>query len=144
MSPVRAISTVLLVLALAVLGALAWAVHQVMQPDRGFDLGDAMVLGVLAVFASFCLALAWLLYRVPYAAPPEAVKTPSPRRVTVSQGFATAGGLLLMASVFVPAHGYPVVLLFAGLAALAVSHVLTPCVERLEKLRRARASMVQL
>jgi hypothetical protein len=36
------------------------------------------------------------------------------------------------------------VLLFGGLALLAVSHVLTPCQERIEKLRRARASVHQL
>ena len=39
---------------------------------------------------------------------------------------------------------YPVALLFSGLALLAVSHVLTPCEERLAKLRRARASLRQL
>ncbi len=77
-------------------------------------------------------------------APPTLIEKASPRRVTVSQGFAAAGVVLLMLSVLVPAHWYPVVLLFGGLALLAVSHVLTPCEERIEKLRRARASVDQL
>jgi hypothetical protein len=47
-----------------------------------------------------------------------------------------------MLSVLVPWQ--PVVLLFLGLALLAVSHALTPCVERMEQLRKARASMRQL
>lgn len=68
----------------------------------------------------------------------------SRRRVTLSQAIATSGVLLLMLSALLPDRWHPVVLLFAGLALLAVSHVLTPCEERLEKLRRARASLRQL
>jgi hypothetical protein len=44
-----------------------------------------------------------------------------------------------MACALVPAHWHPVVLLFLGIALLAIAHVLTPCEERLEKLRKARA-----
>jgi hypothetical protein len=68
----------------------------------------------------------------------------NPRRVTLSQGCATAGVLLLMLSVLLPERWHPVVLLFIGLALLAVSHVLTPCEERIAKLRRARALDRQL
>jgi hypothetical protein len=38
----------------------------------------------------------------------------------------------------VPEHWYPVALLFIGIALLAIAHVLTPCEERLEKLRKVR------
>ena len=50
----------------------------------------------------------------------------------------TAGVLLLMLSVLVSANWHPVVFLFAGLALLALSHGLTPCVERIAQLRKAR------
>jgi len=69
---------------------------------------------------------------------------PMAARAMRSQACATAGVLLLMLSALLPERAYPVVLLFIGLALLAVSHVLTPCEERLEKLRRARASLRQL
>jgi hypothetical protein len=52
--------------------------------------------------------------------------------------------LLLILAVLVPAAWGPVLLLFAGIACLVVSHVLTPCEERMERLRKARASMRQL
>jgi hypothetical protein len=68
----------------------------------------------------------------------------NPGRVTLSQGCATGGVLFLMLSVLLPDHWYPVVLLFLGLALLAVSHVLTPCEERIAKLRRARSLERQL
>lgn len=55
----------------------------------------------------------------------------NPGRVTLSRGCATAGVVLLMLSVLLPERWHPVVLLFIGLALLAVSHVLTPvCEER--------------
>jgi hypothetical protein len=57
---------------------------------------------------------------------------------------AAAGVLLLILSVLVPAHWQPVAFFFGGLALLAVSHGLAPCVERIEQLRRARASERQL
>lgn len=68
----------------------------------------------------------------------------NPRRVTLSQGCAAGGVLLLILSVLLPDHWYPVVLLFLGLALLAVSHVLTPCEEPIAKLRRARSLERQL
>jgi hypothetical protein len=64
--------------------------------------------------------------------------------VTLSQGCAAVGVVLLILCVLVPGHWYPVLWFFLGLALLAVSHVLTPCVERLEQLRKARDSMRQL
>jgi hypothetical protein len=63
-----------------------------------------------------------------------------PRRVTVGNVCAAAGVLLLMLSVLLPARWHPVALFFLGLALLAVSHGVTPCVERIEQLRKARAS----
>ena len=66
------------------------------------------------------------------------------KRVVLSQGCAAAGVVLLMLSVLLPADWYPVALLFGGLVLLAVSHVLTPCVERLEQLRKARESVRRL
>lgn len=140
----RAIGSVLLFLGLAAFGVLSWALRKVTLLERGFDAGDVVVLGVLAVFGSFCAVVAWRIFRITEPAPVARAEPAPPRRVTVSKGFATAGGCLLMASVFVPEHWYPVVLLFAGLAALAVSHVLTPCEERIAKLRKARASVGQL
>ena len=100
-------------------------------------------MGVLALFAAFCLGVGWILFRTPTnraSAPseePVAAATPA-RRVTVSSGCAAVGVLLLILSVLIPADWHPVVLLFLGLALLAVSHALTPCVERLEQLRKAR------
>jgi hypothetical protein len=113
---------------------------------RGY-VGDVVVLGVFALFGGFCASLGWLLLR--YRSEGEAglaaaSAEPAPRRVTLSQGCAAAGVLLLMLSVLLDERWYPVVLLFTGLALLAVSHVLTPCEERLAKLRRARASLRQL
>lgn len=134
MSPERTIGAVLLVIGLASLGALAWAFR---------STSAFMVLGVLAVFGAACLLLAWCLFRIPAptgaAAAQPAPTAPSPRRVGLSHACSTAGVLLLMACALVPADWHPVALLFLGIALLAVAHVLTPCEERLEKLRRARA-----
>jgi hypothetical protein len=46
-----------------------------------------------------------------------------------------------MLAFLLPSEWYPAVPFFAGLVLLAVAHVLTPCVERLEQLRKARASI---
>ncbi len=138
MSPFTAIGSVLLILGLASFGILSWGILQ-----RGLEAGDFVVPGVLGAFGLFCMVLGCRVLRT-REAPPTLIEKASPRRVTVSQGFAAAGVVLLMLSVLVPAHWYPVVLLFGGLALLAVSHVLTPCEERIEKLRRARASVHQL
>jgi hypothetical protein len=134
MSPERTIGAVVLFLGLASFAVLAWAAR---------NIGGVMVTGVLAVFGAACLLLAWRLFRIPAlpgaAAAPPAEPAPSPRRVRLSHACSTAGVLLLMACALVPEHWYPVALLFLGIAFLAVAHVLTPCADRLEKLRKARA-----
>ena len=148
-APEKVVGGVMLCIGLASFGALVWASRKVMSLDRALDVGDVVILSVFAIFASFCVWMGWRLFR----SPPSIVPVPSqkqgpppvpPRRVTLSQLCAAVGVLLLMACVLVPAHWYPVILLFLGLAFLAVSHGLTPCVERLEKLRKARDSVRQL
>lgn len=135
MSPERTIGAVLLFIGLASFAVLAWVSR---------NMNAFMVLGVLAVFGAACVLLAWRLFLI--AAPPgtEAAQpttaTRSPRRARLSHACSTAGVLLLMACALVPQHWYPVALLFIGIALLAIAHVLTPCEERLEKLRKARAS----
>lgn len=133
MSPEKTIGAVVLFLGLASFAVLAWA-------SRNMDA--FMVLGVLAVFGAACVLLAWRLFLTPGSpgAPAQPRAAPSPKRVRLSHACATAGVLLLMACVLVPTHWHPVVLLFLGIAFLAVAHVLTPCEERLEKLRKARAN----
>ena len=135
MNPERTIGAVVLFLGLASFAVLAWA-------SRNMDA--FMVLGVLAVFGAACVLLAWRLFRIPGPLPATAAQPAaaarSPRRVRLSHACSTAGVLLLMACALVPAHWHPVVLLFLGIAFLAVAHVLTPCEERLEKLRKARAN----
>ena len=134
MSPERTIGGVLLCIGLASFAVLAWA-------SRNIDA--FMVLGVLAVFGAACVLLAWRLFLIP--APPRvmaaqpAATAASPKRARLSHACSTTGVLLLMACALVPEQWYPVVLLFLGIALLAVAHVLTPCEERLEKLRKARA-----
>jgi len=137
---------------LASFGVFAWAARKAAGLDRSVDPGDILVLSIFAVFGSFCVWVAWQLFRTraqpqsPAAAASPAPSSPAsqPKRVTISHGCSTAGVLLLMLSVLLPAHWYPVVFLFVGLAFLALAHVLTPCEERLEKLRKARASLRQL
>jgi hypothetical protein len=52
-------------------------------------------------------------------------------RTAASSACACAGvGLLIFAGV-APAEWHPVAALFAGLALLVVSHVLTPCIDRI-------------
>ena len=144
MSPFTAIGSVLLLVGLASLAALSWALRRLIHLERAPDAGDFVVLGDLAAFGLFCMVLGWRIVRTREASPTLIEAAAPPRRVTVSQGIATAGVVLLMLSVLVPAEWHPVLLLFGGLALLAVSHVLTPCQERIEKLRRARASVHQL
>jgi hypothetical protein len=140
----KAVAGVVFLIGLGAFAVLAAAARKVMLLERAVDAGDFAVLSVLAVFGAFCLYIGALLYgdrsEMRSAAPVETRR----RRVTVSQGCATAGVLLLILCVVVPEHWYPVAMLFLGLALLAVSHVLTPCEERIAKLRRARASMRQL
>jgi hypothetical protein len=141
---------VLLCLGLACLGVLAFAARRLIALDKAVDAGDATVLSIFAIFGLFCVVLGWRLRParaesvVPAASQGPVAPKALPRRVTVSQACAAAGVLLVVLSVLVPAYWYPVVLFFAGLALLAISHGLTPCVERIEQLRNARDSMRQL
>jgi hypothetical protein len=146
-APEKAVGGALMLVGLLAFAGLAWVSRKLMSLERALDVGDAAVIAVLALFGAFCAGIGWYLLNAPAtqvpSAPPTA-PTDQPRRVTLSQGCAAAGVLLLILSVLVPAHWYPVGLLFIGLALLAVSHALTPCVERLQQLRRARDSARQL
>ena len=137
----RAVGGTLLCMALAAFGLLALAARKLVLLERAVDAGDIVVLSVFAIFGSFCAVLGWRLIRtpaVPQAAPLPSIDKAPRARVRLSHVCAAVGVLLLMLSVLLPAHWYPVVFLFAGLAFLAVSHGLTPCVERIEQLRKAR------
>ena len=144
MRPLASIGSALLLLGLASFGVLSWAVRKITLLDRAAQAGDFVVVAVLAIFGCFCMALGWLFFRMKDETASRPLAGPKRKRIGLSHGCATAGVLLLMLSVLVPAHWHPVVLLFAGLALLAVSHILTPCEERLAQLRRARSSMEQL
>jgi hypothetical protein len=61
-------------------------------------------------------------------------------RVAISNGLAAVGVVLFVCACLSPAAWYPVVQLFAGLAFIAVSHVLTPCRDQLTKWWTARIS----
>jgi formate hydrogenlyase subunit 3/multisubunit Na+/H+ antiporter MnhD subunit len=141
----KAVGATLLCGALAAFGLLALGARKLLLLERAVDAGDVVVLAVFALFGSFCAYLGWRLFRTPptpsMQAPPEvsgAAENAPPTRVKLSHGCAAVGVLLLILSVLVPANWYPVVFLFAGLALLALSHGLTPCVERIEQLRKAR------
>jgi|SRR5687768_7626986 len=149
--PERAVGAVILCVGLAAFVVLAFASRKVASLERALDAGDVAVLGVFAVFGSFCAYLGWRLIRhradapaQPASLPPTTDEKAPPTRVKLSHVCAAAGVLLLMLCVLVPAHWYPVAFLFLGLALLAVSHGLTPCVERLEQLRKARTLDRQL
>jgi hypothetical protein len=135
MSPERTIGAVLLFIGLAAFAMLAWVFR---------NMNAFMVLGVLTVFGTGCVLLALRLFLIPaapgVAAAQPCAAAPSARRARLSHACSTAGVLLLMACALVPTHWHPVVLLFLGIAFLAVAHVLTPCEERLDKLRKARAN----
>jgi hypothetical protein len=129
---------------LASFGVLAWALRKGIALDRALDPGDIVFMSVFAIFGSFCVFMAWHLFRSPSTLegfPEQGAPAPPRRRVTLSNACSTAGVILLVLSALLPEHWYPVVPLFVGIALLAVSHVLTPCEERLEKLRKARASV---
>ena len=139
----KAVGSVIACIGLASFGALAWVAR--MALERPVDIGAIVVLAVFAAFGTFCMYIAWRVFRTKEPAPVEAVEPPaSPRRVTASHACSTIGVVLLILSAVLPEAFYPVVLLFAGIAFLAVAHALTPCVERLEQLRKARASTRQL
>jgi len=145
-SPEKTAGGVMFCVGLAALGVLAWAARKAGSLERMLDPGDIVVFCVFAIFGAFCLLMGWRLLRARSTFTPAAAEpAPAPpRRVTLSRGCAAVGVLLLILCVLVPEHWYPVLWFFLGLALLAVSHVLTPCVERLEQLRKARDSMRQL
>jgi hypothetical protein len=144
----KLVGSVVFCIGLASFVVFVWATRKVISLDRAVDIGDVVLLGVFAIFGAFCVGLAWRVFgdRSLASAPPQEQAAPAvaPKRVTLSRGCAAAGVLLLMLSVLIPADWHPVVFLFLGIALLAVSHALTPCVERIEQLRKARASMRQL
>lgn len=145
-APEKTVGGVLIIVGLLAFATLAWVSRKLASLERAFDIGDAVVMCVLALFAAFCVGIGWIVFRTRSSngfVPPAASASP-PKRVTLSQACAAVGVVLLILSVLIPADWYPVVLLFLGLALLAISHALTPCVERLEQLRRARNSMRQL
>jgi peptidoglycan biosynthesis protein MviN/MurJ (putative lipid II flippase) len=140
----KTVAAVVLLVGLAAFGVIAWAVRRVALAGR-LDPGDVVVFGVLAAFGALCMVLAWQFFRERgVTLPVAAAKPESPRRVGISRLCAAAGVVLLILAVLLPETWYPAALLFAGLAFLCVSHILTPCVERLEQLRKARDSMRQL
>ena len=152
-SPIKLISGVIFCLGLAAFGVLVWAARKGTL-DRALDPGDVIFMSVFAIFGTFCVFTAWRLFR---SAPGEAASTaaapvagaaaeqdtdaPPSKRVTLSSACSTAGVLLLVLAAVLPERWYPVAALFLGIALLAVSHALTPCEERIDKLRKMRASM---
>jgi hypothetical protein len=147
-SPEKAVGAVILCLGLASFGVLAWASRRGMGLERTLDPGDVVFLSVFAIFGSFCVFMGWRLFRsrpsVEGATVTAQVAPASaPKRVTLSTACSTAGVIFLVLAALLPEHFYPVVLLFAGIALLAVSHALTPCEERIDKLRKVRDSMRQ-
>lgn len=58
------------------------------------------------------------------------------KAVSASNACASAGVLLLVFAGVAPDEWYPVAALFAGLALLVVSHVLTPCLDRIAVWRK--------
>ena len=148
-SPERVVGAVIFCIGLASFGVLAWASRAGMGPERTLDAGDVVFMSVFAIFGSFCVLMGWRLFRSPASfegAPvaPQAAPALPRKRVTLSTACSTAGVIFLVLAALLPEHFYPVVLLFAGIALLAVSHALTPCEERIDKLRKVRDSMRQL
>jgi hypothetical protein len=134
---------VLFCIGLAAFAVLALAARKAMALERALDAGDVVVLSVFALFGAFCAGMGGLFWFRGDAAPPSrkmVASAAAPRRVSAGSACAAAGVLLLMLPVLLPAHWYPAALFFLGLALLAVSHGVKPCVERMEQLRKARAS----
>lgn len=147
-SPERLAGGVILGLGIASFGVLAWASRRGMGLDRTLDAGDFVFMSVFAIFGLFCSLVGWRLFRSRPSldgatVAEQAAPAAPPRRVTLSTACSTAGVILLVLAALLPEHLYPVVLLFAGIALLAVSHALTPCEERIDKLRKMRDSMRQ-
>jgi len=58
----------------------------------------------------------------------------------VSSTCAALGVVMLVLAALLPAHWHPVPLLFAGIALIAVSHVLAPCQDQITRWWRSRIS----
>lgn len=143
MKPEKAVAAVLSFVGACSLGIFTWAMYRAVF-ERGLNAGD-VAMSVFAIFGALCLAVAWQLFRASPAPVEEAEPEPGqPRKVSASRVCAAIGVLLMMLAVFLPESWHPVAFLFVGLAFLAVAHFLTPCVERLEQLKKARESMRQL
>lgn len=152
-SPERIVSGVIFCIGLASFGVLAWALRKGIALERALDPGDIVFMSVFAIFGSFCVFMAWHLFRstTPEGSTPaqpvasglveQVAPASPPKRVKLSAACSTAGVILLVLAALLPDHWYPVVPLFVGIALLAVSHALTPCEERIDKLRKARASV---
>lgn len=146
--PERVVGVVILFLGLAAFGVLAWAARTGIGLERTLDPGDVVFMSVFAIFGSFCVFMGWRLFRSKPSvegatAAAQVAPAPPPRRVTLSAACSTAGVIFLVLAALLPERFYPVVLLFGGIALLAVSHALTPCEERIDKLRKVRDSMRQ-
>ena len=61
-----------------------------------------------------------------------------PKRMSLA--CAAPGVVMVVLAGVLPPHWHPVPLLFAGLALIAVSHVLTPCRDQITRWWRARIS----
>jgi len=148
-SPERVAGGVIFCIGLVSFGVLAWASRAGIGPERTLDPGDVVFMSVFAIFGLFCVLMGWRLLRSQPSiqsatVSPQDPPALPPRRVTLSTVCSTAGVIFLVLAALLPERFYPVVLLFAGIALLAVSHALTPCEERIDKLRKVRDSMRQL
>jgi hypothetical protein len=148
-SPERVAGGVIFCIGLVSFGVLVWASRSGIGPERTLDAGDVVFMSVFAIFGLFCVLMGWRLLRsqpAPQAAlvAPQSAPALPPKRVTLSSVCSTAGVIFLVLAALLPEHFYPVVMLFVGIALLAVSHALTPCEERIDKLRKVRDSMRQL
>ena len=149
-SPEKVAGGVIFCIGLVSFGVLAWASRSGMGLERTLDAGDVVFMSVFAIFGLFCVLMGWRLFRSQPAPPSCAGRAAQvapalpPRRVTLSTACSTAGVIFLVLAALLPERFYPVVLLFVGIALLAVSHALTPCEERIDKLRKVRDSMRQL
>ena len=143
MKPERMIAAVLLFVGASALGIFGWSMHRAVFV-RGLNPGD-VAMSVFALFGVLCLVIGWQLFRAaPMAVPAKEPEPEQSRKVSISRVCAAIGVVLMILATLLPESWHPVACLFVGLAFLVVSHVLTPCVERLEQLKKARESLRQL
>jgi hypothetical protein len=65
-------------------------------------------------------------------------KADSKTRISISNGCAIGGVLLLLLAGALPSGWYPVIPLFLGLLLIGISHVLTPCQDQITQWWRQR------